>query len=221
MTRYGLAEEVFKKHYSLLFTIANRIMENEQAAEDVVQDAFLYVLSGKEYNLNAAENMRAVLITIIKWIAYAHIKRQNIGIAIIKKLKNLADVKYTQKSSCEYYPILKEIMINISKLVPNQKAVIEQFYLEEKPLKEIRMPNAKNSNADNVKREALKNLKGGCVKNYKPFIGIKENTGKILELAEKGWRVKLIASELNIPVTQVYDRIAYYKAKANKSNTGH
>lgn len=53
-------EEVFKLQFSLLCNVANNIIRNEKAAEDIIQDVFLKLWQTK-HRLNEISNIKAYL----------------------------------------------------------------------------------------------------------------------------------------------------------------
>lgn len=67
-------EEIFKMHYKMLCNAANKILNDKDAAEDVVQDVFLKFWSKKE-NINIIQSVKSYLYRATINTSLNHLER--------------------------------------------------------------------------------------------------------------------------------------------------
>jgi RNA polymerase sigma-70 factor, ECF subfamily len=131
-----LFEEVFKSHHRVLCSIANNIVKNPKAAEDIVQDVFLKLWQKKD-ELVIHSNLKG----------YLYRSTANAAIDYLRNNKNvipLRKVVFSEKTddvNAEAYMIKKELEDSIEKalrlLPPKCKAIFVLSRFEGMKYKEI------------------------------------------------------------------------------------
>jgi RNA polymerase sigma-70 factor, ECF subfamily len=128
-------EQLFKSHFRLLCNIANNIVKNERAAEDIVQDVFLKLWQKKD-DLKIHTNV----------MGYLYRATANASIDYIKNNRNVIPLKQTihyQKTDDNAEAVLmrKELEKNIERamrlLPPKCKAIFVLSRFEGMKYKEI------------------------------------------------------------------------------------
>ena len=121
------------KHYA--YTIANRIMNSHEDAEEVAQDAFIKAFHGLE-NFNRDSRFstwlyRIVFNTAISYKRKKRVRLENID-DNISEMYGAKDIDLT-----EYSDKIKFIDSALDKMLPADATVINLFYLKEFSLEEI------------------------------------------------------------------------------------
>ena len=121
------------KHYA--YTIANRIMNSHEDAEEVAQDTFIKAFHGlKNFNRDSKFSTwlyRIVFNTAISYKRKKRIRLENID-DNINDMYGTKDIDIT-----EYSDKKKFIDIALDKMLPADASVINLFYLKEFSLEEI------------------------------------------------------------------------------------
>jgi len=121
------------KHYA--YTIANRIMNSHEDAEEVAQDAFIKAFHGlKSFNRDSRFSTwlyRIVFNTAISYKRKKRVRLENID-DNISEMSGTKDIDLT-----EYFDKKKFIDIALDKMLPADATVINLFYLKEFSLEEI------------------------------------------------------------------------------------
>jgi len=121
------------KHYA--YTIANRIMNSHEDAEEVAQDAFIKAFHGlKNFNRDSRFSTwlyRIVFNTAISYTRKKRVRLENID-DNISEMYGAKDIDLT-----EYSDKIKFIDSALDKMLPADATVINLFYLKEFSLEEI------------------------------------------------------------------------------------
>jgi RNA polymerase sigma-70 factor (ECF subfamily) len=122
--------EAFLEYKNLLFSIAYNMLGNVDAAEDIVQDAFLkwMELPIKEVKHRKAYLVKMVTNKSINYLNSARLKREEyIGIWLPEPLQN-ADSVQSHRNVEFYHALSIGIMVLLEKLTPQERAI---FLLKE------------------------------------------------------------------------------------------
>lgn len=134
----GLLKELFETYREMMFKIAMGILHNKSDAEDVVQDAFLWIINNLSKILEIPCNKRAAYIaTIIEHRSLNMINKQNRhptdDIDEHAELKSDYSLKETvsEKITVDY---IKQAMRKMSE---RDRYILQLFYFEDKSCLEI------------------------------------------------------------------------------------
>lgn len=114
-------EEVFKLQFSALCNVANNIIKNEKASEDIVQEIFVKLWQNKQ-RLSEIDNIKAYLYRSVTNACIDYLKRNKNVISI-----GLIHIEASSPSHGESIMIEKELEVRIEKalrqLPPKCKAI--------------------------------------------------------------------------------------------------
>lgn len=82
-------EEIYKRFNGLLYVYAKKIIKNEEEAQDIVQDVFVYLWNNK--NINLKNQLSAYLYTAVRYRIFDWIDKSKIRANYADSLKNFAE----------------------------------------------------------------------------------------------------------------------------------
>lgn len=123
-------EELFKRYYPRLFEFAYHLLENEEEAEDLVQDAFVIFWEQRAHIAMNDQAVKSYLYTTIKHDALNRIRH---GKVIKNYQKNYPPVLVDEKQVIDeliHTEVLGELMEALEKLPKGCSMVCRLGYLE-------------------------------------------------------------------------------------------
>ncbi len=133
-----LIKEMFETYRGMMFKIAMGILHNESDSEDVVQDAFLWIINNLDKISQIPCNKRASYFAIIT---------EHISLNMIKKkrthpfddidehLEFRSDVS-VEKAALDNISV-QEIKLMIGEMSKRDQYILQLYYFEEKSIEEI------------------------------------------------------------------------------------
>lgn len=131
--------QLIQKHEKYAYTLAFRILKNQEDAEEVAQDAFMKVY----YSLNSFEGKSKFTTWLYKIIYHEALGRLRKS---KKTLINLDEIIDTKETPTEFMSGIEQLHIEERKslikkaldtIKPSESAVLTLFYLEQQSIKEI------------------------------------------------------------------------------------
>jgi len=149
-------EEIFKKFYPRLCDFAYYLLKDQDAAEDVVQDAFIVFLEQKDSISNHPSALKSFLYSSVKHACLNRLRHHKVVDAYHKShpLELLQDPKILD--GIIHAEILAEIHHAISELPEDCALVLRYGYLE--GLKNRKIAELLNISVDSVKYQKQKAL---------------------------------------------------------------
>jgi RNA polymerase sigma factor (sigma-70 family) len=142
-------KELFDKHYESLVYFGLKFINDKQAVEDIVIDAFMAVHAGHYIKPEFA------LYTIVKNSCHNHFRNQQRRQTIVDGIftEEYAELQIIETG------VLRLLMNAIDRLSPDRKEVIELFFLDGKTCVEIGLLiNKLPATVRSLKRHALTDL---------------------------------------------------------------
>lgn len=160
-------EIVFKKHYKSLCHFAWQMLHDVQAAEDVVQDAFMTYFCKKDTISSDERAIRQFLFTSVKFACYNITKREKVD---AKYIDSLPKESYYDDET-EFKIIKAEVLSEIYRIVETMpeacRKIFKMGYLEGLTVKEISEElNISVSTVKTQHQRALKVIKGRLNPEY-------------------------------------------------------
>ncbi|MEN2282294.1 RNA polymerase sigma factor [Algoriphagus sp. SE2] len=131
--------QLIQKHEKYAYTLAFRILKNQEEAEEAAQDAFMKVY----YSLNSFEGKSKFTTWLYKIIyneALGRLRRSK------RILVNLDEIKDTKENPTEFKSGMEQLQIEerktlikkaLNSIKPTESAILTLFYLEQQSIKEI------------------------------------------------------------------------------------
>jgi RNA polymerase sigma-70 factor (family 1) len=149
--------EIYHRHFSMLFRIASRIVEDESAAKDVIQDVFISFFE----NASKREilNLQAYLLQSVKYKCFMHLRSGKISEKHLQRMQHIivSNVVEEAFNAAE----LQEVLDKGMAVLPEKCR--EVFYLsrfESLPNKQIAsLLNISHKTVENQITKALKLLR--------------------------------------------------------------
>lgn len=132
-----LISGLFKEYRQMMFNIALGILHNKADAEDVVQDAFLWIINNLEKTSQIPRNkMACYFATITEHRALNMVNRKR-----THPLEDIDDIETSSGKSIEERAAasitLDEIKLVLREMSINDRLVLRMYLFEEKSYKEI------------------------------------------------------------------------------------
>lgn len=125
-----MIEILYKKYYKFLFAVAFNLCNSYHVAEDILQDAFINMLTCKII-FTDIEKAKQYMCAIIRYSAYRRFGKEKRDRAMIKDF--LYCSKNTVKSSLE-----SQVLANVSKIKSTMtRVIIKEIYFHCKTYKQI------------------------------------------------------------------------------------
>lgn len=166
-------EYLFKEHYKRLYRVALRVVNDGQAADDVVQDVFLSVWKNRE-TIKITTTIEGYLIksTLNKALNYLEKNKKNLKVAITDQLE-LKDALSNLKQESFDYELFQQLVYKVlDTLPPKCKTIFMLSRFEEMKYKEIAVHlDISIKTVENQMSIALSRLNGELkpkLKNYFP-----------------------------------------------------
>ena len=134
----GLLKELFETYRDMMFKIAMGILRNKSDAEDVVQDAFLWICNNLEIFSRISCNKRAAYIaTIIEHRSLNLINKQHRHPT--DDIDDYSELKsdYSLEESVSEQITVDNIKHAMRKMSQRDRYILQLFYFEEKSYSEI------------------------------------------------------------------------------------
>jgi RNA polymerase sigma-70 factor (ECF subfamily) len=144
--------EDFKKQIlplkNKLFRFANRLLENREEAEDMVQEVFIKLWNRRD-KLDEYRSVEALAMVTIKNLCLDKLKRKKIGIEKLKDLKDEMSDSYVEQKT-DLSDIIHKIHQIIQTLPEQQRLIIQLRDIEGYDFEEIAELLDMNDNAVRV-----------------------------------------------------------------------
>jgi len=125
-----LIEELFKQYYPRLFTFAFRLLENEEEAEDVVQDAFLIVCEQQGNITLNDQAIKSYLYTTIKHDALNRLRHKKVIAHYMEKSPSDAMDETLVLDHLIHAEVIGELQAALDKLPEGCATICRMGYFE-------------------------------------------------------------------------------------------
>lgn len=131
-------EYLFKEHYKKLYRVALRIVNDGQAADDVVQDVFLSIWKNRE-SIKISTTIEGYLIksTLNKALNHLEKNKTNLKISITDQLELKEGMSSMKPESFDYELFQQMVYQVLDTLPPKCKTIFMLSRFEEMKYKEI------------------------------------------------------------------------------------
>ncbi len=127
----------FNEYYTQLILYAYRITDDQVAAEDIVEDAFIS-LWNKRSSLSEINSLKSYLFTIIRNMSFTWIRKNKRQIARKQATSSISEsFDPTALETLIYAEMMNEIYAAMEKLPSQCKKVFKLHYIEGKKISEI------------------------------------------------------------------------------------
>lgn len=118
-------EEIYKRHWAILFRHARRMLKNDEEAKDVVQDVFTVFLT-RAFELNIQTSLSSYLYSAVRYKIFDLIDRSKVHTNYLSSLeKFINDGTYITDDTIRERELSKAIEREISQLPEKMRKVFE------------------------------------------------------------------------------------------------
>lgn len=128
---------IVRQYERMIFTIVNRILQNESTSEDVVQDIFIKVYQQLDkYKKSAKFSTWLYRVAYNETISYIRKNKKTIGLNTIDYSLCGDDIE-DELPNCDMEALINELHNILGKMPHEDAFIITLFYLKEIPIAEI------------------------------------------------------------------------------------